>query len=90
MWICTKNNQLINIDKVKCFTILKGKDYYDDNSVLTSYYYICADGNKIIKIANHEDALTEFQNIKSAIGNVSVYTANGIVITEHEQNGIVE
>ena len=50
MWICTKNNQMINTDKVKSFSIKNGKNYYDDNAVLKTYQYILADDNKTSEI----------------------------------------
>jgi hypothetical protein len=91
MWICTKNNQLINTDKVQCFSILKGKSYYDDDAVLTAYCYVCADGNRVIKTANQDDALTEFANIQSALKNgETVYTANGIAMAEDEHANAID
>ncbi len=91
MWICNINKQLINIEKVGCLSILKGKNYYDDNAVLQTYYYICADGNKIIKTANESDVLDEFNNIQNSISSgKTLYIANGLALNEDEHGSLID
>jgi hypothetical protein len=91
MWICNKNKQLINVEKVARFSILKGKNYYDDNAVLQTYYYICADGTKVIKTACEGDALTEFNAILELIReNKSLYLANGLIMNEDEHGNLID
>lgn len=87
MWIYTKNDELINTDKVTCFNVCKGKNYYDDDAVLQTYHYICADGKKIIKLSNQDESLQEINNIKRSIAdNVLVYEANGVKLNDDENN----
>jgi len=91
MWICNKNNQLINVEKIQYLTIKKGKDYYDDNAVMQTYYYICADDNKIIKTSNKEDAFGELENIKAFLKTDNpIYQAGGVIISEDEQGNLID
>lgn len=91
MWICTKNNQMINTDKVKSFSIKNGKNYYDDNAVLKTYQYILADDNKIIKLGCQEDAICELESIKGALSkNIIIYIANGIIMNEDENGNLID
>ena len=91
MWICNKNKHLINVEKVKSFNIVKGKNYYDDDAVLNTYHYICADGNKIIKTSSVEEANIEFENIINFLnGDVSVYNAGGIEMVEDDNGNLLD
>lgn len=91
MWIFNKNNQLINIDKSLCISMSKGKSYYDDNAVLQTYFYICADGKKIAKCINEENAIIELENIKKCISEgKSIYQINGIKMIEDENGNPID
>lgn len=91
MWIYNKNNQLLNADTVQCFSIVKGKSYYDDDAVLQTYYYICADGKKFIKSSNFECAYAEIESIKAGIVNkMSLYEAQGIKLNEDENGNLID
>jgi ATP-dependent protease HslVU (ClpYQ) peptidase subunit len=91
MWICNKNRQLINIERVGRLSVLKGKSYYDDNAVLQTYYYICADNNKIIKTANEGDVLEELNNIVTSISSgKNLYVASGLVMNEDDQGNLID
>lgn len=82
---------MINMDKIKCFSIKNGKNYYDDNAVLKTYQYIFADDNKIIKLASQEEAINELENIKNALNNGNaIYQSNGIAMVEDEHGNLVD
>lgn len=91
MWISTKNNQIINLDKVCSISIAKGKSYYDDNAVLQTYYYICIDGKKVVKCINEEYALNEIENIKLYISqDKSIYQVDGVKMNEDENGNLID
>jgi hypothetical protein len=71
--------------------VLKGKNYYDENAVQRNYYYVCADGIKIIKFPNQSEAIQEFRSIKAfLINGETMYVASGLEMNEDEIGNCID